>query len=70
MINKQIERENKMKKEINNAINAIDKIYFLEENKWNDYQNDYDEFKKDIPKLEKELNLLIKVKKYLKNYNE
>ena len=41
-----------MKKEINNAINIIDKIYFLEENKWNDYQNDYDEFKKDIPKLE------------------
>ena len=59
-----------MKKQINNAINTIDKIYFLEENKWNDYQNDYGEFKKDIPKLKKELNLLIKVKKYLKNYNE
>ena len=59
-----------MKKQINNAINTINKIYFLEENKWNDYQNDYGEFKKDIPKLEKELNLLIKVKKYLKNYNE
>tara|TARA_X000001388_G_C2136359_1_gene86967 strand:- start:315 stop:524 length:210 start_codon:yes stop_codon:yes gene_type:complete len=69
-MNKQIERENKMEKEINNAINIIDKIYFLEENKWNDYQNDYDEFKKDIPKLEKQLDLLIKFKKYLKNYNE
>ena len=64
------ERENKMKKEINNAINIIDKIYFLEEEKWNDYNNDYDEFKNDIPKLEKQLDLLIKFKKYLKNYNE
>ena len=26
--------------------------------------------KKDIPKLEKQLDLLIKFKKYLKNYNE
>ena len=59
-----------MEKEINNAINIIDKIYFLEEEKWNDYNNDYDEFEKDIPKLEKQLNLLIKFKKYLKNYNE
>jgi hypothetical protein len=58
-----------MKKQINNAIKTIDKIYFLEENKWNDYQNEYDEFKNDIPKLEKELNLLVKFKKYLKNYN-
>ena len=32
--------------------------------------NDYDEFKKDIPRLEKQLDLLIKIKKYLKNYNE
>ena len=62
--------KNKMEKEINNAINTINKIYFLEENKWNDYQNDYDEFKKDIPKLEKQLDLLIKFKKYLKNYSE
>ena len=59
-----------MVKEINNAINTINKIYFLEEDKWNDYQNDYEEFKKDIPKLERQLNLLIKMKKYLKNYNE
>lgn len=59
-----------MKKEINNAINIIDKIYFLEEEKWNDYNNDYDEFKNDIPKLKKQLDLLIKFKKYLKNYNE
>jgi len=57
-------------KEINNAINIIDKIYFLEEEKWNDYNNDYDEFKNDIPKLEKQLDLLIKFKKYLKNYNK
>jgi hypothetical protein len=59
-----------MEKEINNAINIIDKIYFLEEEKWNDYNNDYDEFKNDIPKLEKQLDLLIKFKKYLKNYNK
>ena len=55
-----------MEKEINNAINIIDKIYFLEEEKWNDYNNDYDEFKNDIPKLEKQLDLLIKFKKYFK----
>ena len=59
-----------MEKEINNAINTIDKIYFLEEEKWNDYQNDYNEFKNDIPKLKKQLDLLIKFKKYLKNYNK
>ena len=59
-----------MEKEINNAINTIDKIYFLEEEKWIDYQNDYNEFKNDIPKLKKQLDLLIKFKKYLKNYNK
>tara|TARA_R100000742_G_C4250866_1_gene69207 strand:+ start:658 stop:837 length:180 start_codon:yes stop_codon:yes gene_type:complete len=59
-----------MEKEINNAIKTIDKIYFLEEIKWNDYQDDYEEFKNDIPKLEKQLNLLTKFKKYLKNYND
>ncbi len=59
-----------MKEEINNAINTIDKIYFLEEEKWNDYNNDYDEFKKDIPNLEKKLDLLYRIKKYLIKYKE
>ena len=57
-----------MKKDIKKAIKTIDKIYFLEHLKWNDYNNDYNEFKKDIPKLEKKLDLLIKFKKYLKSY--
>ena len=70
MINKKTNTKETMEKEINNAINIIDKIYFLEEEKWNDYNNDYDEFKNDIPKLEKQLDLLIKFKKYLKNYNK
>ena len=52
------------------AIDTIDECLILENEKWTDYQNDFDEFKKDIPKLEKQLDLLIKFKKYLKNYNE
>ena len=56
--------------EINTVIKLINKIYFLEEEKWNDYNNDYDEFKKDIPKLEKELDLLSNIKKYLTKYKE
>ena len=59
-----------MIEEINNAINTINKIYFLEEEKWNDYNNDYDEFKKDIPNLEKKLDLLYRIKKYLIKYKE
>ena len=59
-----------MEKEINNAINIINKIYFLEEQKLDDYYADFEEFKKDIPKLEEQLILLNNFKKYLKNYNE
>ena len=33
-------------------------------------QNDYEEFKDDIPKLEKTMEMLINVKKYLNNVGE
>jgi hypothetical protein len=49
------------------AISTIDKCLILENDKWNDYQNDFDEFKKDIPKLEKTIDVLVAVKKYLNN---
>ena len=59
-----------MEKEINNIINTIDKIYFLEDQKLDDYYSDFEEFKKDIPKLEEELLLLKNFKKYLKIYKD
>ena len=49
------------------AIDTIDECLILENDKWNDYQNDFDEFKKDIPKLEKTIDVLVTVKKYLNN---
>ena len=58
------------KNRIKQAIDTIDKLYILEDEKYNDYQNDYDEFKKDIPKLKKTMDMLIAVKKYLKNNND
>ena len=58
------------KNRIKQAIDTIDKLYILEDEKYNDYQNDYDEFKKDIPKLKKTMDMLIAVKKYLKNNDD
>ena len=55
---------------IKEAIDTVDKLYILEENKYADYQNDYEEFKDDIPKLEKTMEMLIDVKKYLNNVGE
>ena len=57
-----------MEKEIKQAINTIDKLYILEDRKYEDYLADYDEFKKDIPKLKKNMDMLWSVKKYLINY--
>ena len=50
------------------AIDTIDECLILENDKWTDYQNDFDEFKKDIPKLKKNMDMLWSVKKYLINY--
>ena len=47
------------------AIKTIDECLILENDKWSDYQNDFHEFKKDIPKLEKTIDMLIATKKYL-----
>ena len=55
---------------IKEAIDTVDKLYILEENKYADYQNDYEEFKDDIPKLEKTMEMFINVKKYLNNVGE
>ena len=55
---------------IKEAIDTIDKLYILEDEKYSDYQNDYEEFKDDIPKLEKTMEMLIDVKKYLNNVGE
>ena len=49
---------------IKEAIDTVDKLYILEENKYADYQNDYEEFKDDIPKLEKTMEMLINVKRF------
>ena len=57
-----------MEKEIKQAINTIDKLYILEDRKYEDYLADHDEFKKDIPKLKKNMDMLWSVKKYLINY--
>jgi len=59
--------KDKSNNRIKQAIDTIDKLYILEDEKYSDYQNDYDEFKKDIPKLKKTMDMLIAVKKYLKN---
>ena len=61
-------KEETMEKEIKQAINTIDKLYILEDRKYEDYLADYDEFKKDIPKLKKNMDMLWSVKKYLINY--
>ena len=55
---------------IKEAIDTINKLYILEDEKYSDYQNDYEEFKDDIPKLEKTMEMLINVKKYLNNVGE
>ncbi len=55
---------------IKEAIDTVDKLYILEDEKYSDYQNDYEEFKDDIPKLEKTMEMLINVKKYLNNVGE
>ena len=55
---------------IKEAIDTINKLYILEDEKYSDYQNDYEEFKDDIPKLEKTMEMLIDVKKYLNNVGE
>ena len=55
------------KNKIIKAIDIIDECLILENDKWTDYQNDFDEFKKDIPKLEKTIDVLVAVKKYLNN---
>ena len=59
--------KDKSNNRIKQAIDTIDKLYILEDEKYSDYQNDYDEFKNDIPKLKKTMDMLIAVKKYLKN---